>query len=326
MVTRRDVLVRRVLDGVAGGVPPPREPGAAEVAVAVEHHERLAHGASLVRIGADHQDPRRSTLALMPPCARPICASVPGPDLDHCDAFAPAIGGRLDAPSVDLLESVLALRSACERREMGRFARHRVRRPFSRALCLPQTGVIQDTCRPRLSPPSGLLVNTYCLTHLSDGVLLRDLADLVTKDRRITAALLARSRRGGRAHALRASGISIFASLLRAGASPSEDAAAKRIQAARTARAIPALFDAVADGRLHLSGVCRVGPSPHAGERGGTDESSGRKEQGRDRETAGRPISDFGDDAVGGDACPSPMAIRATNMPRGMFAVLRTRL
>ena len=36
-----------------------------------------------------------------------------------------------------------------------------------------------------------------------------------------------------------------------------EQAAYKRIQAARAAREFPAVFDAVADGRLHLSAVVR---------------------------------------------------------------------
>ena len=40
----------------------------------------------------------------------------------------------------------------------------------------------------------------------------------------------------------------------------SEDAAAKRIQAARAARRFPAIFDAVAEGRLHLTGVCLLAP------------------------------------------------------------------
>ena len=40
----------------------------------------------------------------------------------------------------------------------------------------------------------------------------------------------------------------------------SEDAAAKRIQAARVARQFPALFDAVEQGWLHLSGVCLLAP------------------------------------------------------------------
>jgi hypothetical protein len=40
----------------------------------------------------------------------------------------------------------------------------------------------------------------------------------------------------------------------------SEDAAYKRIQAARIARQFPALFEALADGQLHLSGVCLLAP------------------------------------------------------------------
>ena len=40
----------------------------------------------------------------------------------------------------------------------------------------------------------------------------------------------------------------------------SEDAAARRIQAARAARRFPAIFDAVAEGRLHLTAVCLLAP------------------------------------------------------------------
>src|SRR5439155_1261623 len=40
----------------------------------------------------------------------------------------------------------------------------------------------------------------------------------------------------------------------------SEDAAYKRIQAARAARKFPAIFDAVAEGRLHLSAACMLAP------------------------------------------------------------------
>src|SRR5689334_16769955 len=39
-----------------------------------------------------------------------------------------------------------------------------------------------------------------------------------------------------------------------------KDAAYKRIQAARTAREFPAIFERVADGRLNLSGVCLLAP------------------------------------------------------------------
>ena len=40
----------------------------------------------------------------------------------------------------------------------------------------------------------------------------------------------------------------------------SEDAACKRIQAARTARRFPAIFAMLADGRLNLSGVVLLAP------------------------------------------------------------------
>jgi len=40
----------------------------------------------------------------------------------------------------------------------------------------------------------------------------------------------------------------------------SEDAASKRIHAARAARKFPSLFTAVAEGRLHLTGVCLLAP------------------------------------------------------------------
>src|SRR5262245_52628327 len=40
----------------------------------------------------------------------------------------------------------------------------------------------------------------------------------------------------------------------------SEDAAYKRIMAARAAYRFPVIFEAVADGRLNLSGVCLLAP------------------------------------------------------------------
>ncbi len=40
----------------------------------------------------------------------------------------------------------------------------------------------------------------------------------------------------------------------------SEDAAYRRIRAARAARDFPAIFDMIADGRLHLSGISMLAP------------------------------------------------------------------
>jgi hypothetical protein len=96
-------------------------------------------------------------------------------------------------------------------------------------------------------------MSKYSLTHLSDGTLLRDLTNLVARDRTHTAELLAhlaevdaRSPSGG---------LSIDAHLLRAG-TPSlrgcrEQADPRGAEGTR----IPALFGAIANGWLNLSGV-----------------------------------------------------------------------
>jgi 5-methylcytosine-specific restriction endonuclease McrA len=103
-------------------------------------------------------------------------------------------------------------------------------------------------------------MRAYALTHLSDAVLLRDLAALVAQDRITTAVLLAHiAEADARRLYLQAGHPSMFAYCvdeLRL----SEDAAYKRIQAARVARAHPVIFAAVADGRLHLTAVRLLAP------------------------------------------------------------------
>jgi 5-methylcytosine-specific restriction endonuclease McrA len=103
-------------------------------------------------------------------------------------------------------------------------------------------------------------VSAYCLSHLSDPVLLRALAALVARDRATTAALLAHlAEVDARKLYLPAAYPSMFAYCvdeLRF----SEDAACRRIQVARTARQFPALLTALAEGRLHLTGVLLLAP------------------------------------------------------------------
>jgi len=95
----------------------------------------------------------------------------------------------------------------------------------------------------------------YSLSHLTDGALLRDLAVLVAQDRSTTAALLAHiAEVDARKLYLPAAYSSMFAYCV-GELRMSEDQTYKRIQAARAARQFPALFDAVAEGRLHLSAV-----------------------------------------------------------------------
>ena len=100
----------------------------------------------------------------------------------------------------------------------------------------------------------------YTLAHLHDEVLLRDLAALVDHDRATTATLLAHiAEVDARRLYLPAGHASMHAYCVEE-LRLSEDAASKRIQAARVARKFPALFTALADGRLHLTAVCLLAP------------------------------------------------------------------
>lgn len=101
---------------------------------------------------------------------------------------------------------------------------------------------------------------SYSLIHLSDPDLLRDLRALVARDRATTAALLAHlAEVDARQLYLPAAYPSMFAYCVQE-LRLSEDAAYKRIRAARTAREFPAIFPMVAEGRLHLGAVVLLAP------------------------------------------------------------------
>src|SRR5512144_1290341 len=98
------------------------------------------------------------------------------------------------------------------------------------------------------------------LSHLSNQELLRKLAALAARDRGTTAELLAHIAETDERRLYVEEGFpSMFAYCIQV-LHMSEDAAFKRIRAARTARQFPAIFEAVADGRLHLSGVVVLAP------------------------------------------------------------------
>ncbi len=100
----------------------------------------------------------------------------------------------------------------------------------------------------------------YSLSHLPDPVLLRDLAALVAQDRATTAALLAHlAEVDARRLYLPAGFPSMFLYCVQQ-LGFSEEATFKRIRAARTARRFPAIFNALADGRLHVSAVVMLTP------------------------------------------------------------------
>jgi len=100
----------------------------------------------------------------------------------------------------------------------------------------------------------------YALSHLSDDALLRDLAAVVARERTATALVLAHiAEVDARKLYLPAGYPSMFAYCV-GELRFSEDAAAKRIQAARVARRFPGILGALADGRLHLTAVGLLAP------------------------------------------------------------------
>ena len=103
-------------------------------------------------------------------------------------------------------------------------------------------------------------MHAYALTHLSDAILLRDLAALITRDRITTAALLAHIAEVDARRLYLPAGYSSMHAYCVDELRLSEDAAYKRIQAARAARQFPALFTALAEGRLHLTAVGLLAP------------------------------------------------------------------
>src|SRR5882672_3145316 len=103
-------------------------------------------------------------------------------------------------------------------------------------------------------------MRSYSLTHLSDVVLLRDLAALIAHDRVTTAAVLAHVAEVDARRLYAPAGYPSMHAYCVGELCLSEDAASKRIQAARAARQFPALFVALAEGRLHLTAVCLLAP------------------------------------------------------------------
>ena len=104
------------------------------------------------------------------------------------------------------------------------------------------------------------MARSYSLVHLADGILLSNLAALVARDRGTTAELLAHIAEVDTRRLYVPEGFpSMFLYCVHQ-LRLSEDSAYKRIQAARTARQFPHIFDALADGRLHLTAVKLLGP------------------------------------------------------------------
>ena len=103
-------------------------------------------------------------------------------------------------------------------------------------------------------------MQSYELTHLSNAALLHDLEALAVRESVATALLLAHVAEADARRLYAPAGYpSMFAYCVEK-LHLSEDAAYYRIRAARTARQFPVIFDAVAEGRLHLTAVCLLAP------------------------------------------------------------------
>jgi len=103
-------------------------------------------------------------------------------------------------------------------------------------------------------------MQSYSLSHVRDAVLLRDLAGLVARDRATTATLLAHIAEVDARRLFVPAGYPSMHAYCVDELRLSEDAASKRIQAARAARRFPILFTALAEGRLHLTAVWLLAP------------------------------------------------------------------
>ncbi|HET9251151.1 MAG TPA: HNH endonuclease [Candidatus Eisenbacteria bacterium] len=100
----------------------------------------------------------------------------------------------------------------------------------------------------------------YTLAHLSDETLLRHLSELIARERATTAEVLAHIAEVDARRLYLPAGHSSMHTYCVNVLKLSDDAAFKRIQVARAARRFPVLFEALADGRLHLAGACLLAP------------------------------------------------------------------
>ena len=103
-------------------------------------------------------------------------------------------------------------------------------------------------------------MRSYSLFHLTDHILLQNLVALLSRDCGTTAELLANIAEVDRRRLYLPAGYASMYLYCVHELGMSEDVAFKRIRAARAARRFPAIFCAVADGRLHLSAVVLLAP------------------------------------------------------------------
>jgi hypothetical protein len=103
-------------------------------------------------------------------------------------------------------------------------------------------------------------VSRYSRTHLPDSALVRTLKSHLATERTSTAELLADLAEVDERRLYAPAGYESMFAWCEGELHLSEDAAYKRLRAARTARDYPAILEMIADGRLHLAAVLLVAP------------------------------------------------------------------
>jgi 5-methylcytosine-specific restriction endonuclease McrA len=103
-------------------------------------------------------------------------------------------------------------------------------------------------------------MKTYALSHLADSTLIHDLTTVLTRARVATADVLAHLGEVEARLLYRPAGYPSMHAYCVGELHMSEDTALKRIRAARAARLFPAIYPAVAEGRLNLSAVVLLAP------------------------------------------------------------------
>src|SRR5258706_35542 len=116
--------------------------------------------------------------------------------------------------------------------------------------------------RPQLPPAHhpGRGAFMLSLAHLTDAVLIRQLTSLVHQDRASTANLIAHLAEVDLRRLYLPAGYPSMHAFCVERLRFSDDAAYRRIRAARAARQFPAFFTAVSDGRLNLAVVSLIAP------------------------------------------------------------------
>ena len=99
-----------------------------------------------------------------------------------------------------------------------------------------------------------------CLAPLSDEALLQDLRALLAREHENTAAILAHLAEVETRKLYVPEGYDSLRAYCIHVLHMSDDEAGRRIHVANKSRQVPALLDAIADGRLHLTGASLIAP------------------------------------------------------------------